>query len=51
MVSGVSCKVFSVVFFKSLCFFSEKLEPSMLNDPRTILLYFGALRPPGKLQK
>ena len=23
----------------------------MLNDPTTILLYFGDLRPPGKLQK
>ena len=37
--------------FLFLFFFLEKVVPSILNDPTTILLYFGAPRPPGNLQK
>ena len=37
--------------FEKFAFFLENVEPSILNDPTTILLYFGALRPPGTLQK
>ena len=37
--------------FEKFVFFWEKVVPSILNDPTTILLFFGAPRPPGKLQK
>ena len=37
--------------FEKFVFFFEKVEPLVLNDLTPILLYFGALRPPGKLQK
>ena len=37
--------------FEKFVFFGEKVVPSILNDPTMILLYFGAPRPPGKLQK
>ena len=37
--------------FEKFVFFLEKVVPSILNDPTMILLYFGAPRPPGKLQK
>ena len=37
--------------FEKFVFFWEKVVPSILNDPTTILMFFGAPRPPGKLQK
>ena len=37
--------------FERFVFFWEKVVPSILNDPTTILLFFGVPRPPGRLQK
>ena len=37
--------------FEKFVFFGEKVVPSILNDPTMILLFFGAPRPHGKLQK
>ena len=51
VVSGVSCKVDFGRIFEKCVFVLEKVEPSVLSDTTTILLYFRALRPPGKLHK